>query len=82
MARDLTPMWGLIVFQDRSVKGHGGVFMSGETKLRSDCVLWIDRTNRIITFKRTKGFVPKEFPSHKERIAYAFQKVCFGYRIQ
>ena len=56
--------------------------MSGETKLRSDCVLWIDRTNRIITFKRTKGFVPKEFPSHKERIAYAFQKVCFGYRIQ
>ena len=56
--------------------------MSKQTKIRSDCVLWINRVNRIITFKRTKGFEPKEFPSHKERIAYAFQKVCSGYRLQ
>lgn len=56
--------------------------MSEKIKIRSDCVLWIDRVNRIVTFKKTKGFVQKEFSSHKEKIAYALQKVSSGYRLQ
>lgn len=56
--------------------------MSEKTKIRSDCVLWIDPVNRIITFRRTKGFEPKEFPSRKEKIAFALQKVSSGYRLQ
>ena len=31
--------------------------MSEETQTRSDCVLWIDRTNRIISFKKAEGFI-------------------------
>lgn len=56
--------------------------MSKEAQTRSDCVLWIDRTNRIITFKKTEGFEPKEFPTRDEKIAYAFRKGISGYRIQ
>ena len=60
----------------------GGVHMSEETQVRADCVLWIDRTNRIISFKKAEGFEAKVFPTREEKIAYAFRKGTSGYRIQ
>ena len=56
--------------------------MSEETQTRSDCVLWIDHTNRIISFKKAESFEAKVFSTREEKIAYAFQKATSGYRIQ
>ena len=56
--------------------------MSEETQTRSDCVLWIDRTNRIISFKKAEGFEEMVFPTQEEKITYAFRKGTSGYRIQ
>ena len=60
----------------------GGVLMSEETQTRSDCVLWVDHTNRIISSKKAEGFEAKVFPTREEKIAYAFRKGTSGYRIQ
>ena len=56
--------------------------MSEETQTRSDCVLWVDHTERIISFKKAEGFEAKVFPTREEKIAYAFEKCTSGYRIQ
>ena len=56
--------------------------MSEETQARADCVLWIDRTNRIISFKEAEGFEAKVFPTREEKIAYAFRECSSDYRIQ
>ena len=56
--------------------------MSEETQTRSDCLLWIDHTNRIISFKKAEGFEAKVFPTREEKITYAFRKGTSGYRIQ
>ena len=56
--------------------------MSEETQTRSECILWIDRTNRIISFKKAEGFEAKIFSTREEKIAYAFRKGTSGYRIQ
>lgn len=56
--------------------------MSEETQTRVDCVLWIDHTNRIISFKKAEGFEAMEFPTWEEKIDYAFRKGTSGYRIQ
>ena len=56
--------------------------MSEQTQSRSECMLWIDHTNRIISFKQAEGFEAKEFPTQDEKIAYAFRKGTSGYRIQ
>lgn len=56
--------------------------MSEETQTRADCVLWIDYTNRIISFRKAEGFEAKAFPTREEKIAYAFRECSSGYRIQ
>ena len=56
--------------------------MSEETQTQPDCVLWIDHTNRIISFKKADGFETKVFSSREEKIVYAFQKSTLGYRLQ
>ena len=56
--------------------------MSEKPQTRSDCVLWIDHTNRIISFKKVEGFEAKVFPTREEKITYAFRKGTSGYRIQ
>ena len=53
----------------------GGALMNEEEQMRSKCVLWIDRVDRIIAFKETDGFEAKTFSSQDEMIAYAFRKV-------
>ena len=60
----------------------GGALMNEEEQMRSKCVLWIDRVDRIIVFKETDGFEAKTFSSQDEMIAYAFRKVSSAYRIQ
>ena len=56
--------------------------MSEEERTQFDCVLWIDHTDRIISFKKAEGFERKDFLSYDEKIAYAFEKSTDGYRIQ
>ena len=53
--------------------------MSEKPQTRSDCVLWIDHTNRIISFKKAEGFEAKVFPTREEKITYAFRKGTSGY---
>ena len=56
--------------------------MSEEERTQLECVLWIDHTDRIISFKKAEGFERKGFLSHDEKIAYALEKSTDGYRIQ
>ena len=56
--------------------------MIEETQTQSECVLWIDHTNRIISFKKAEDFEVKVFPTRDEKIAYAFRKGTSGYRLQ
>lgn len=56
--------------------------MSEEVQTQSQCVLWIDHTNRIISFAAIKGFEQMVFSSREEKIAYAYEKGFSGYRIQ
>ena len=56
--------------------------MSEEVQTRPECVLWIDHTNRIISFKQAEGFEAKVFPPREEKIVYAFQTSTSVYRIQ
>ena len=52
--------------------------MSEKPQTRSDCVLWIDHTNRIISFKKAEGFEAKVFPTREEKITYAVQERHLG----
>ena len=56
--------------------------MSEETQARSECVLWVDHYNRIISFKKADGFEERVFLTHEEKLDYAFSKGSQGYRIQ
>ena len=56
--------------------------MREQLKKDSECVLWIDHTNRIISFKNVVGFTPMEFPRREEKINYALLMSAAGYRIE
>jgi len=56
--------------------------MSEETRTWSECVLWIDRNNQIISFQKAEDFERMVFPTRDEKIAFAFEKGSSGYRIQ
>lgn len=53
-----------------------------QKKVRIDCMLWIDRVNRIISFAKAEGFEVLQFGSREEKIACAFEMGSSGYRIQ
>ena len=44
--------------------------------------IWINHTDRILSFKSAEGFEQLHFSSHEERLAYAIEKCSSGYRIQ
>ena len=44
--------------------------------------VWIDQTNRIVSFKNEAGFEEVLFPSQEEKLAFALEKCSSGYRIQ
>ena len=56
--------------------------MGEEIQTKVECVLWIDHTNRIISFQKVKGYEEKVFSSRDEKLAYAYEKGASGYRIQ
>ena len=56
--------------------------MNGNEKKQTVFTIWIDWTNRIISFQKVEGFETKTFSSSEERLEYAFQKCANGYRIQ
>lgn len=48
----------------------------------SECILWIDQVNKVISFVKTEGFEPKRFSTYEERLNYALAQGTSGYRIQ
>lgn len=46
------------------------------------CTAWIDRENRIVSFRQAEGFEKVEFPTHQEMFAFMIEKSTSGYRIQ
>lgn len=44
--------------------------------------IWIDRTEKIVSFKSAEGFEQLNFSSHEEKLAFAIEKCSSGYRIQ
>lgn len=53
-----------------------------DRKEKTDCPIWIDQTNRIISFTNAAGFDKILFASQKDKIAFAIEKCSAGYRIQ
>ena len=56
--------------------------MNEEIQTSPELTLWVDHTNRIISFRRAAGFEAKTFLSQSLKIAYAFEMSSSGYRIQ
>ena len=46
------------------------------------CLIWIDHSDKIVSFKRAEGFEQLRFSSQKEKFAFAMEKCSSGYRIQ
>lgn len=44
------------------------------------CAIWIDHTNRIISFRKEDGFEPRAFLSPDEQMQYALEKCSNGCR--
>lgn len=44
--------------------------------------IWINHTNKIVSFKRAKGFEQLHFSSQEEKLVFAIEKCSCGYRIQ
>ena len=44
--------------------------------------IWIDRTEKIVSFKHAEGFEQLQFSSQEEKLAFAIEKCSSGYRIQ
>ena len=44
--------------------------------------IWIDHTDRIVSFKSVKGFEQLHFSSQEEKLVFAIEKCSSGYRIQ
>lgn len=44
--------------------------------------IWIDHTEKIVSFKSAEGFEQLRFSSQEEKIAFAMEKCSSGYRIQ
>ena len=45
-------------------------------------LVWIDHTEKIVSFKSAEGFEQMDFSSQEERLSFAFEKCSSGYRIQ
>ena len=41
------------------------------------CAIWIDHTNRIISFRKEDGFEPRAFLSPDEQMQYALEVCAF-----
>ena len=46
------------------------------------CPIWINHTDRILSFKRAEGFEQLHFSSQEEKLEFAIEKSASGYRIQ
>mgnify|MGYP000021393646 FL=1 len=56
--------------------------MSKEPEEKADYPIWIDHTDKIVSFKSAEGFEQLHFSSHEEKLAFAIDKCSSGYRIQ
>ena len=56
--------------------------MSKEDDEKVDYLVWINYTDKIVSFKEIEGFDIVHFPSYKEKIAFGVDKCYAGYRIQ
>ena len=44
--------------------------------------IWIDHTDRILSFKSAEGYEQLYFSSHEEKLEFAVEKCSSGYRVQ
>ena len=44
--------------------------------------IWIDHTDKIVSFKSAEGFEQLQLSSQEEKLAFAIEKCSSGYRIQ
>lgn len=56
--------------------------MKEDRRPQEICAIWIDHTNRIISFRKEDGFEPHAFLSPDEQMQYALEKCSNGYRVQ
>ena len=44
--------------------------------------IWIDHTEKIVSFTSTEGFERLQFSSQEEKFAFVIEKCSSGYRVQ
>lgn len=56
--------------------------MKEESGRENTAQVWVDETNRIISFKQADGFEKRDFPTHNEMMEQVIKLGASGYRIQ
>lgn len=56
--------------------------MSKESEEKVDHLVWINYTDKIISFKETEGFELIRFNSREEKMTFSLGKCYSGFRIQ
>ena len=52
--------------------------MKEDRRPQEICAIWVDHTNRIISFRKEDGFEPRAFLSPDEQMQYALEKCSNG----
>lgn len=60
----------------------GGMSMEQRAPLQSAEILWINWSEKILSFTKVDGFEAKHFLSHESCLEYAFDKATDGFRVQ
>ena len=56
--------------------------MSKEPEEKAGYPIWINHTDKIVSFQDAERFEIMYFSSHEEKLAFAIDKCSSGYRIQ
>ena len=56
--------------------------MNTRTEEEKAYPIWIDYTDKIVSFQSVEGFERLHFSSQEEKLAFAIEKCCSGYRVQ
>lgn len=55
--------------------------MREECEEQTDLTVWVNKNERIVTFRDTDGFVQITFQSQEEKMAYIYNLCEAGYRV-
>lgn len=56
--------------------------MKEEAEAQTEHTVWVEKNDRILTFRETEGFEKLTFRSQEDKMSYVYHLCDSGYRIQ